>query len=98
LPIRAVWWLGRVLWTAIRAVGRGALSSPGCLTVLVARIALIVSLLLFRTLAAPAVIALVGAALGRLALDRAEYDADDTAVRLGLGSGPPGVLKVFGGR
>lgn len=95
LPIRAVWWLGRVLWSAVRAVGRGALTSPGCLSMLLAGIVLIVALLLFRTLAAPAVIALAGAALGRLALDRAEYDADDVAVQLGLGSVLLGVLKMF---
>src|SRR5262245_24828293 len=86
VPIRAVWWLGRALWTAIRAVGRGALASPSCLSVLLVGVVAIVALLLFRSLAAPAVIALVGAALGRLALDRAEYDADDVAVQLGLGS------------
>ncbi|HKE52577.1 MAG TPA: M48 family metalloprotease, partial [Actinomycetes bacterium] len=95
LPIRAVWWLGRALWTAIRAVGRGALASPSCLSVLLAGIVAIVALLLFRSLVAPAVIALAGAALGRLALDRAEYDADDIAVRLGVGSVLLGVLKMF---
>jgi hypothetical protein len=41
------------------------------------------------------VIALAGAALGRLALDRAEYDADDVAVRLDLGSVLLAVLKMF---
>ncbi|HKE50267.1 MAG TPA: M48 family metalloprotease, partial [Actinomycetes bacterium] len=58
LPIRAVWWLGRALWTAIRAVGRGALASPSCLSVLLVGIVAIVALLLFRSLVAPAVIAL----------------------------------------
>lgn len=95
LPIRAVWWLGRTLWTAVRAAGRGALAAPSCLSVLLVGIVAIVALLLFRSLAAPAVIALVGAALGRLALDRAEYDADEVAVRLGLGSVLLAVLEMF---
>lgn len=95
LPIRAVWWLVRTLWGGIRAVARGTLTSPSCLGMLVIVIGLIAGFLLFRTLAVPAAIAVAGAALGRLALDRAEYDADDVAVRLKYGSTLLAVLRMF---
>jgi len=95
LPIRVIWWLVKALWTAVRTVGRGVVTSGSCLGVVFVCIGLVVGFLLFRTLAPPAAIALLGAGLGRIALDRAEYDADDVAVQLGFGPVLLGVLRTF---
>ncbi|MCI0689141.1 MAG: M48 family metalloprotease [Sporichthyaceae bacterium] len=95
LPIRALWWLIRMFWSAIRSVTRTITVSGGCLALVLITIGVVLGFVLVGRVAAPVAVAVVGAGLGRIALDRAEYDADDVAVRLGLGPVLLSVLRMF---
>lgn len=95
IPVRAVRLVYRLVWGIFRATTRVAAVVGHWMSIIVMLAAFLVALWVFGLWAVPALFALIGLGLGRIVSDHDEYEADRTAVNLGLGPQLLSVLETF---
>ncbi|GLY87736.1 M48 family metalloprotease [Actinoallomurus iriomotensis] len=85
LPVRALWWLLAHAWRPVRRMWRVAVAWRTPFGFLVTFLLALVAAVVIAVLAVPACVAFLGAALSRISVDQAEFQADATVTTLGLG-------------
>jgi Zn-dependent protease with chaperone function len=85
VPIRALWWLLTRIWRPVRRMWRVAVRWHTPFGFLMTFLLAIAVAVIFVISAIPAGVALIGAALSRVSVDRTEFTTDAAVVALGLG-------------